>query len=213
MTRSSYGPERTAPAGDGSASDLRNAVAHGCAAQPTTRGCADGSDARPALDLLVDLGLLRDDRDARPALPVDPAAIQSQVVVPLAPAGRRAAHRVGPLGGRLQRARAGLPDLAAGARSARSPRSTASTTSTASSTPRSTTRRSELLTAQPHGRRPATTLAEAEDRDVKALRAGRRDAHALPALRPAQPGHPRVRRRHRRPRRRGAHPRRVLQAG
>ena len=32
--------------------------------------------------------------------------------------------------------------------------------------------RTELLTAQPHGRRPANTLAEAENRDVKALDRG-----------------------------------------
>ena len=32
--------------------------------------------------------------------------------------------------------------------------------------------RQELLTAQPHGRRPATTLAVAENRDVKALERG-----------------------------------------
>ena len=84
----------------------------------------------------------------------------------------RAAHRVGALGRRVRRARADVPDLAPGAASTRSPRSTASRTSTTSSAPPSADCRKELLTAQPAGRRKATTLAVAEERDVKALERG-----------------------------------------
>ena len=104
----------TAPARDGGDSDLRATRWHTatCAAT-TTRGCADG-ELRPALDLLVDIGLLREDAGARPAASRRPGRDPVAGRRTARRAGRRAAHRVGPLGGRLRRARPGLPDLAAG---------------------------------------------------------------------------------------------------
>ena len=61
------------------------------------------SDVRPAFDLLLELGLLLHDPDAKRYRPVDPASVQARVVAPMSqhgaelstsrPSGRRASAR------------------------------------------------------------------------------------------------------------------------
>ena len=82
MTRDSYGPEERHLLETTAARIYSNAVAHGSLRADDPRIGPD-SDLRPARDLLVDLGLLREDESQGRLFPVDPAAIQSQVVVPL----------------------------------------------------------------------------------------------------------------------------------
>ena len=60
--------------------------------------------------------------------------------------------------------------------------------------------RDEMLTAQPQRPPPGQHAGRRRGPRRQAAQPRRPDAHALPALRPAQPGHPRVRRRHHRPR-------------
>ena len=103
-----------APAGDGSLPRSTRTRWHTAPSAPTTRGCRPTASCGPPWTCSSTSGCCATTRSRGLLSPVDPAAIQSQVVVPLGRAGRRAAHRVGPLGGRVQRARPGLPDLAAG---------------------------------------------------------------------------------------------------
>ncbi len=56
-----------------------NAVASGYLPSDDPR-LAEDSAERPALELLIDLGLLRLDPESGHYLPVDPSAVQSQVV-------------------------------------------------------------------------------------------------------------------------------------
>lgn len=170
MARSSYGAEERRLLETVASRIYRNAVTHGALRADDPR-LADGSELRPALDLLLDIGLLRHDAERGLLHPVDPAAIQSQVVVPLGMRGAelltesaRWADAFGDLG-QIYR--------------------TSPLTSTSPITEINgldningfihaavSDSRHELLTAQPHGRRPANTLAEAENRDVKALQRG-----------------------------------------
>ncbi len=123
-----------------------------------------------AVRLLLDLGLLRRDEAGR-LFPVDPTSVQSQVVVPLGIQGAellaesaRWAEAFSELGQIFRTSPTaaltpiteihGLDNIDSFIRAAVSDC------------------RDELLTAQPHGRRPATTLAVAEDRDLKALKRG-----------------------------------------
>src|SRR6188472_3492770 len=82
MTRSSYGAEERHLLENASSRIHSNALAHGSLRADDPR-LAEGSELRPALDLLVDIGLLRHDEVKGLLFPVDPAAIQSQVVVTL----------------------------------------------------------------------------------------------------------------------------------
>ena len=171
MTRSSYGAEQRQLLETAATRIYADAVARGyLRSDDDPRLHADG-DLRPALDLLVDIGLLREDPVTGLMHPMDPAAIQAQVVVPL-----------------------GLQGAELLAESARWADTFSELGQVFRTSPQATTNaiteihgldninsfihasvndsRQELLTAQPHGRRPATTLAEAENRDVKALRRG-----------------------------------------
>ncbi|CAA9340543.1 MAG: Putative regulatory protein [uncultured Nocardioidaceae bacterium] len=128
-------------------------------------------EAKTARDLLVDMGLLAHDQEQARFYPVDPAYVQAQVVVPL---GTR-----------------GTELLAESAR-------WADTFSSLARTYRQSSQlkgqplveldgparintfiqaaladcREELLTAQPHGRRPQKVLKEAVDRDLHTLGRG-----------------------------------------
>ena len=86
MPRASYGPEERELLETTCARIYSNAVAHGFLDADDPRLMEDPKQ-RPALDLLVDIGLLRLDDDTRRFLPMDPAAIQSQIVVPLGQQG------------------------------------------------------------------------------------------------------------------------------
>jgi hypothetical protein len=146
------------------------AVAHGYIPADDPRYHEETELGR-ALALLVDVGLVRLDKGARRYFPVDPASIQQQVVVPLA-----------------QRANELLTESASWAEAFNSFGQTFRASPHATISPitelhgidkinaflstASNDCRVELLTAQPYGKRPASSLARANDRDMKALERG-----------------------------------------
>ena len=168
--RSSYGPAERHLLETTASRIYSNAVAHGGLVLDDPR-LAEGSELHPALMLLCDIGLLRRDESQGMVFPVDPSAIQAQVVVPL---GARGAELIS----ESARWADTFSDLGQIFRS--SPHSPTSAITDLNGLDNINSfihaavndSRQELLTAQPHGRRPATTLAEAEDRDVKALQRG-----------------------------------------
>jgi hypothetical protein len=147
-----------------------NAVAHGHLLVSDPR-LAEGQELRPALDLLLRIGLLVLNDDETRYLPVDPSAVQSRVVVPLGREGADLLHEsaqwaeaFGVLGQSYRRSShadtaaftevRGLPNIDSYIQAL------------------VTDCRRELLTAQPYGRRPAKDLRQAEDRDLRALDRG-----------------------------------------
>jgi hypothetical protein len=131
----------------------------------------EGGENRAGLQLLLDLGLLVLDESETTYLPVDPAAVQSRVVVPLSREGADLltesaewAEAFADLGQTYRRASsaevAPITEL-------RGPAQIDSFLSALVGDART-----ELLTAQPHGRRPANALAQAENRDLRALDRG-----------------------------------------
>jgi len=170
VPRGSYGPEERALLETAASRIYANAVAHGSLPVSDPRLGGD-SPQRPALDLLVDIGLLRHDEAAGTYVPIDPAAIQSQIVVPL-----------GQQGATLLTESARWADLFndLGQTFRTSPRATVNPITELHGLPTinsfiqasvSDTRK-EMLTAQPDGRRPAKVLASAEDRDMRLLQRG-----------------------------------------
>jgi sugar-specific transcriptional regulator TrmB len=146
------------------------AVAHGSLPADDARLTED-PELRSAVELLVDLGLLRRDEATGRLHPSDPTAVQAQVVVPL---GNRGAELLA----ESARWAEAFQDLSQVYRT--SPQAAVSPITeihgldniNAFIVATVNDAREELLTAQPHGRRPARTLAAAEDRDVKALERG-----------------------------------------
>lgn len=131
----------------------------------------DGSRERAALDLLADIGLLRLDETSGDYVPVDPAAVQSRVVVPLGQQGAELLNE-------SARWADAFSSLAHSFRQAtvnsqqpivelRGPVWINSFIQSALADCRT-----ELLTAQPRGRRPEKVLAEATERDLEALGRG-----------------------------------------
>jgi sugar-specific transcriptional regulator TrmB len=168
VTRNSYGPDDRRLLESTAARVYADAVSRGSVEDADPAG-AD-ADLRTALDLLVDIGLLRHDGQGL-LRPVDPTAIQAQVVVPLGVQGAemlaesaRWADAFSELGQVYrtspQQAGSAITEIH-GLDNINNFIHAAVNDS-----------RRELLTAQPHGRRPANTLAVAENRDVKALRRG-----------------------------------------
>ncbi len=82
---SKYGPEQRELLETAAGRVYSNAVAHGhlLVDDPSLSDEA----LRPAIDLLLDIGLLSQDEEAGRYIPVDPAEIQSRVVVPLGQQG------------------------------------------------------------------------------------------------------------------------------
>ena len=166
----SYGPEDRRLLESTARRVYSNAVAHGSLAADDPR-LADGDEVSDALALLLDIGLLRRDEASNRLYPMDPAAIQAQIVVPL---GQQGADLLA----ESARWADTFSDLGQVFRT--SPRATVSPTTEIHGLDNINSfivaavndARTELLTAQPHGRRPANTLAQAEDRDVKALARG-----------------------------------------
>jgi sugar-specific transcriptional regulator TrmB len=170
VTRSTYGPEDRRLLESTASQLYSDAVAQGFLSADDARLC-DGGDGQRAGQLLVDIGLLRREHSNAVLRPVDPTAIQAQVVVPLTMQGSE-------LIAESARWSDLFSDLGQVFR----------TSPLASTSPITEIHgldninnfihaavndsRQELLTAQPHGRRPANTLAVAENRDVKALRRG-----------------------------------------
>ena len=170
MTRSSYGADDRRLLESAATGLYADAVAEGALRSDDPR-LADGTELRSALDLLVDIGLLRHDGTTGLLHPVDPTSIQAQVVVPL---GIRGAEMLA----ESARWADAFSDLGQVFRT--SPQAAISPITEIHGLDNINSfihavvndSREELLTAQPHGRRPANTLAVAENRDVKALDRG-----------------------------------------
>jgi hypothetical protein len=170
VTRSSYGAEDRRLLETSASRLYTEAVTQG-ALRTDDPLLAEDAELRPALDLLVDIGLLRHDEVAGLLHPVDPTAVQSQVVVPL---GVRGAEMLA----ESARWADAFSDLGQVFRT--SPQAAISPITEIHGLENINSfihaavsdSREELLTAQPHGRRPANTLAVAENRDVKALERG-----------------------------------------
>jgi sugar-specific transcriptional regulator TrmB len=170
VTRSSYGADDRRLLETTASQIYADAVARGFLPVDDPRLAADSAQ-RSAVDLLVDIGLLRLDEAEGLLQPVDPTAIQAQVVVPL---GVRGAELL------TESARwaDAFSDLGQVFRT--SPQASVSAITEIHGLDNINSfihaavndSRQELLTAQPHGRRPADTLAVAENRDVKALERG-----------------------------------------
>jgi hypothetical protein len=169
VPRASYGPEDRRLLETAAVQIFSDAVDRGSLAADDPHLGAEGT--KPALDLLLDLGLLRHDEDGNRYLPVDPASVQAQIVVPL---GQRGADLL------AESARWADAFSELGQVFRTSPQAAVSPVTEIHGLDNIDAfihaavndARSELLTAQPHGRRPANTLAVAEDRDVRALARG-----------------------------------------
>lgn len=165
-----YGPEERHLLETMASRIYSNAVGHGYLAADDPR-LAEDSEQRPALDLLIDIGLLILDADTGQYVPVDPAAIQSRIVVPLGQQGAellnesaRWADAFTSLGQTYRKS----PHLSE--RPITEIRGFANINSFILAAVADC--RTELLTAQPHGRRPAPILAVAVERDIRALDRG-----------------------------------------
>jgi hypothetical protein len=169
VTRSSYGPDDR---------HLLESAASRLYSTAVAAGSLDADDPglvsdalRPALDLLLDIGLLRRDSVTGLLFPVDPAGIQARVVVPLGVRGAellsesaRWADAFSELG---QVFRTSSQSVASPITELHGLEQINSFLHAAVSDSRE-----ELLTAQTEGRRPADVLASAENRDIKALDRG-----------------------------------------
>jgi len=171
VDRGSYGPDERQLLETTASRIYTNAVAHGSLPADDPRLQEDPQ--RAALDLLTDIGLLRHDESSNRLFPMDPAAVQSQIVVPL---GQQGADLL------TESARWADTFSELGKVFRTSPQVTVNPITEVHGLENINgfiaaavnDCRTELLTAQPHGRRPANTLAVAEDRDVKALARGTR---------------------------------------
>lgn len=165
-----YGPEERKLLESTAGRLYGTAIAHGHLLVDDPR-LSESADVLPALELLLDIGLLTHDAEGGRYLAVDPTEVQSRIVVPLGQEGA---------------------DLLA--ESARWAETFSALGQTYRKSPQVATRpiteirggehinnyiqaavndcRRELLTAQPHGRRPAPELAIAVERDIKALNRG-----------------------------------------
>ncbi|MFP5252828.1 MAG: TrmB family transcriptional regulator [Actinomycetes bacterium] len=169
MPRASYGPEDRRLLETAAVRLFSDAVDRG--ALPADDPRLTAGELRSALGLLVDLGLLRHDEEGNRYVPVDPASVQAQVVVPL---GQRGADLL------AESARWAEAFSELGQVYRTSPQAAVNPVAEIHGLDNIDAFihaavndcRTELLTAQPHGRRPATTLAVAEDRDVRALARG-----------------------------------------
>jgi hypothetical protein len=165
-----YGPEERRLLESAAGQIYRDAVAQGRLPVDDPR-IAESEDMQAALGLLIDIGLLVLDAEQDHYLALDPAAVQARVVVPL-----------GLQGADLLSESARWADVfsALGHTYRTSPR----TATNAVTEVRGGTNinafiqaavadcRRELITAQPHGRRPAPELAIAIERDIRALNRG-----------------------------------------
>ena len=130
-----------------------------------------GTERHAVLHLLTELGLLRFDDHARRYHPVDPAAASDQLVVPLAQQGSELLaesaywnHTLSRLGQVYRRSSLSMERSITEVHGMEAINLFIDT--------QLNDCRTELLTAQPYGRRRATTLAQVEQRDVQALRRG-----------------------------------------
>lgn len=163
-----YGPEERRLLETAASRIYSNAVGHGYLPVDDPRLSPD-SELRPALDLLLDIGLLVEE-DSR-YLPVDPSTIQSRIIVPMS---QRGAELID------ESARWADAFTEFGQTFRKSAQASESSLTEIRGFPHINgfiqaavgDARKEILTAQPYGRRRATTLAVAEERDIKALERG-----------------------------------------
>ena len=139
--------------------------------EDTDADYAPGTPKRAALDLLTRFGLLEFDVEARRFRPVDPSVAADHLVVPLAQRGSELLAE----SARWNTAFSRLSQIY------RSSSALAQRTTTEVEGIEAINRfidtqlnecRSDLLTAQPYGKRRASTLAAVEQRDLQALRRG-----------------------------------------
>jgi sugar-specific transcriptional regulator TrmB len=170
VSRNSYGPGDRQLLESLAKELYARAVADG-ALKPDDPSLQDDSALRAAAELLLDIGLLRVDEGDGLIHPVDPTTVQSQVVVPLGVQGAE-------LLAESARWAETFSDLGQVFRT--SPRAALSSITEINGLENINNFiqaavndcRQELLTAQPHGRRPANTREVAESREVKALKRG-----------------------------------------
>jgi hypothetical protein len=170
VPRASYGPEERKLLESSASRIYSNAVAHGSLRVDDPRLGPD-SEQRPALELLIDLGLLRLDEDKGLLFPMDPAAIQAQVVVPLGVQGAELLNE----SARWADAFSDFGQIfRTSPQAAVSPITEIHGLENINSFIHAAVNdsRNELLTAQPHGRRPANTLAGVQEQDRRALERG-----------------------------------------
>jgi len=132
---------------------------------------AKGTARRSAVDLLTEIGLLQLDPQAKRFIPVDPSAASDLLVVPLAQQGAELLAE----SARWNETFSQLGQVFRGSMVSHSRAITEVQGFEAINRfidSQLNDCRTEFLAAQPYGRRPATTLAEAEPRDVRALRRG-----------------------------------------
>jgi sugar-specific transcriptional regulator TrmB len=166
---SKYGPEERELLETTAGRLYSNAVANGHLFINDPQVTAD--KVRPALDLLVDIGLLVMNETGTHYLPVDPSTVQNRVVVPLSRRGTdllnestQWAEAFSELGQAYRKAaRSELAPITEIRGLTQIDNFLEASISDA---------RVELLTAQPHGRRPANELALSESRDIRALERG-----------------------------------------
>jgi len=130
-----------------------------------------GSTQRAALELLTELGLLRYEEGASRYLPIDPSAAGDQLVVPLAQKGSELLAESAAWNSTFTR----FGQLYRSSETSRRRSITEVHGIEAINTfidAQLNDVRTEMLFAQPHGKRRATTLAQAEQRDVRALGRG-----------------------------------------
>jgi hypothetical protein len=108
LPNSRYGPEDRHLFEDVAAQVYRDAVDYGSLAGEDPQ-LAEGGKYSPAVELLLDLGLLRWDEEAFRYYPVDPAMVQSQVVV--RSAGTRPCCSPSPRAGRKRSATSATPTV------------------------------------------------------------------------------------------------------
>lgn len=165
-----YGPEKRRLLEEAAGRVYSNAAAHGHLSVEDPR-LQEGGEFHEALDLLLEMGLLIQDDSAKQYLPVDPATVQNRVVVPLSREGAdlllesaQWAETFAELGQTYRRA----------TRSVTAPITEIRGLTQIDNYLQALVSdcRSELLTAQPYGRRPAEDLARAENRDLRALDRG-----------------------------------------
>jgi len=170
LAQLNYGPDKRLLLETMGSEVFSKAVAHGYIPADDPR-YAEGTELGSALKLLVELGVLRHDEGARRYFPVDPANVQAQVVVPLAQRGNEL----------LSESANWSEALAALSRTFRaSPQSTVSPLTELVGIDNINSFigtmvndcRVEMLTAQPFGKRPVSSLSLAEDRDMRALERG-----------------------------------------
>ncbi|MFZ5847369.1 MAG: LuxR family transcriptional regulator [Actinomycetota bacterium] len=167
---SRYGPDERKLLEASAGRLYSNAAAHGKLPANDPR-FADGGEFRPALDLLLDIGLLVPNTAETEYLPVDPSTVQNRVVVPLSSEGAELLHEsaqwaeaFAELGQTYRRAtRSDIAPITEIRGITQIDNFLQALVSDA---------RTELLTAQPYGRRPANALAQAENRDLRALDRG-----------------------------------------